>query len=67
MAGENELERWWDGLNERQRTKAARSVENGRLTKGTLASLQAAGIIEPSEQPDRTVPGPLRDYLKMRH
>ena len=67
MAGEAELERWWDGLTEQERADAARSAEGGGLSEAMRASLEAAGVLDPSAREDRVIPGRIRDFIKTRH
>jgi hypothetical protein len=67
VAGTDELDRWWDGLTEEQRAEAIRSRDAGQLNEGLQRSLENAGLVEPGVRPDRSIPGDVFSYLKMRH
>jgi hypothetical protein len=67
MAGQPDLERWWDGLSEQERADAIRSEEAGQLSDAMRASLETAGVIRQGEGSDRIIPGRVHDFLKMRH
>lgn len=67
MAGTDELDRWWDGLTGQERAEAFRCRDSGELSDGLAMSLEKAGLIQPGERPDRSLPGDVFEYLKMRH
>jgi hypothetical protein len=67
MAGQGDLQRWWDGLTEEEQTEAVRSAEAGELSDTTQESLESAGLVEKGGKKDKTVPGEVRNFLKMRH
>jgi hypothetical protein len=67
VAGQDDLQRWWDGLTEEDRAEAVRSAEAGELSDTTQESLESAGLVEQAGRKDKTVPGKVRDFLKMRH
>ena len=67
MAGNVELDRWWDGLTEEERADAIRSADAGQLSDGLQMSLERAGLLAPGERPDQSIRGDVIQYLKMRH
>ena len=60
MAGNVELEAWWEGLTRQERAEAIRSGNAGQLSDDVRQSLEKAGVTGP---PEREVV----EYLKMRH
>jgi hypothetical protein len=67
VAGQGDLQRWWDGLSEEEQAEAVRSAEADELSDTTQESLESAGLVKQGGQKDKTVPGKVRDFLKMRH
>lgn len=67
MAGKQELEKWWNGLNPRQRAEAVRCRDTGQLSDELEESLRQAGVIGRGKRKDRSMPGEVTEYLKMRH
>ena len=67
MVENDDLGRWWDGLTKEERAYAIRSAEAGQLSEEMGRSLENAGLITGEERTDRTVPGKIRNYVKMRH
>lgn len=67
MTGKQDLEKWWNGLDPQQRADAVRCKDTGRLSDEAEESLRKAGVIGRGKRKDRTVPGEVIEYLKMRH
>lgn len=67
MAGKQEHEKWWNGLSAQQRAEAVRCRDTGQLSDDLEQSLRQAGVIGRGKRKDRSVPGEVTEYLKMRH
>ena len=60
MAGNVELDGWWQGLTGQERAEAIRGRDAGQLSDDVRQSLERAGVTGPREQE-------VIQYLKMRH
>ena len=60
VAGNMELEGWWEGLTGQERAEAMRCRDAGQLSDGVRQSLERAGVTGPGERE-------VIQYLKMRH
>jgi hypothetical protein len=63
VAGNEDLDGWWEGLSGRERAEAERCREADQLNDAVRESLGKAGVTESGDKADRRV----MDYLKMRH
>lgn len=63
MARKDEVQRWWDGLNEEERADAIRSRDAGQLSDAMQESLEEAGLIEQGNREDRTIPDEVHQHL----
>jgi len=63
VAGNEELDGWWEGLTGRERAEAVRCAEANQLNDAVRESLGRAGVTAAGDQADRRVIA----YLKMRH
>ena len=60
MAGNVELEGWFEGLTGQERAEAIRCANAGQLSDDVRQSLERAGVTGPRERE-------VIEYLKMRH
>lgn len=64
MAGDEAMQRWWDGLNDRQRTQARRAERTGQISDELQMTLRDAGLLKSGEH---TLPEDIEIFLKARH
>lgn len=67
MAKNDDLERWWKGLSDKQKAEALSSKVSGELTDAVADSLDKAGIHKRKDRKDRLVPDDVGIFLKTRH
>jgi len=67
MARNDDLERWWNGLSEKEKAEAVSSQVSGELTDAVADSLDKAGIHKRKGRKDRRVPDDVVIFLKTRH
>ena len=60
MAGNVELDGWWESLTGQEKAEAIRCRDAGDLSDGVRQSLEKAGVTGPRERE-------VIEYLKMRH
>jgi hypothetical protein len=65
MAKNDDLERWWKGLSDKQKAEALSSEVSGELTDAVADSLDKAGLRKGRK--DRRVPDDVGIFLKTRH
>ncbi len=64
--GEQQLQKWWEGLSPQERDDALQSQKAGKLSEGLAKSLQRAGLLERGK-PGSSLPGDVEIFLKARH
>lgn len=63
--GDQQLEKWWQGLSPQERAEALQSQRSGELSEGLAESLRRAGL--GGGKPGSSLPGDVDIFLKARH
>lgn len=63
--GDQQLEKWWQGLSPQERAEALQAQQAGELSEGLATSLDRAGLKH--GKPGSELPGDVDIFLKARH